>query len=57
MKRVDNIVSGSCYRTGQSDGQKTEASLRRVCTCCGKIPVKLSFPCEKVMCLDELLLK
>jgi hypothetical protein len=25
---------------GQSDGQKTEGSLRIVCTCFGKIPVR-----------------
>ena len=57
VKRVSNVVTGSSYYMGHSDGQKTEASLRRVCACCGKIPAKLSFPCEKVIYLDELLLK
>jgi len=29
VKRVSNIVIGSSYYVGQSDGQKIEASLRK----------------------------
>jgi len=38
VKRVSNVVTGSSYYMGQSDGQKTEASLRRVCACVVKFP-------------------
>jgi len=57
VKRVSNTVTGSSYYIGQYDGQKTEASLRGVCTSCSKISAKLSFTFEKVMYLDGLLLK
>jgi hypothetical protein len=42
VKRISDIVTGSSYNMGQLEGQETEGSLRRVCTCFAKIATKLS---------------